>query len=228
MGLRINTNVPALNTSRVLSRSTQALNKSLQRLSSGLRINSASDDAAGLAIAEGFNSVVRGTQVAQRNSQDGVSLVQTSEGALSETTNILQRIRELSVQAANDINSGTNRTTIQAEITAQISELTRIGNTVDFNGSLLLDGSFSGKQLQIGAMANQTISISISGRISDLTSTIVVAGGWAAKNSACARPNSAQRVMSVTNMRVRTTSAMSAPSSCNARRISSRQRRACP
>ncbi|HEO71704.1 MAG TPA: flagellin FliC, partial [Candidatus Hydrogenedentes bacterium] len=99
MGLRINTNIPALNTGRVLGRSTKALNQSLERLSSGLRINRAADDAAGLAIAEGFRSMVSGTQVAQRNSQDGISLVQTAEGGLSETTNILQRIRELAVQA---------------------------------------------------------------------------------------------------------------------------------
>src|SRR5690606_27943634 len=109
MGLRINTNVAALNTGRILRRSTLDLNRSLERLSSGLRINRAADDAAGLAIAEGFRSVVRGTQVAQRNAQDGVSLVQTAEGALSETTNILQRIRELAVQAANGTQSDSNR-----------------------------------------------------------------------------------------------------------------------
>ena len=101
MGLRINTNVAALNARRNLGQSTAALNKSLERLSSGLRINRAADDAAGLAIAEGFRSQVRGSQVAQRNAQDGVSLVQTAEGALSETTNILQRVRELAVQASN-------------------------------------------------------------------------------------------------------------------------------
>ncbi len=105
MGLRINTNVAALNAARTLNRSTQSLNVSLERLSSGLRINRAKDDAAGLAIAEGFRSVVQGAQVAQRNAQDGVSLVQTAEGALSETTNILQRIRELAVQSANGTQS---------------------------------------------------------------------------------------------------------------------------
>ncbi len=122
MGLRINTNTAALNTSRVLRRSTLDLNKSLERLSSGLRINRAADDAAGLAIAEGFRSVVRGTQVAQRNTQDGVSLVQTAEGALSETTNILQRIRELSVQSANGTNSTNNRVALNQEVNQLLSQ----------------------------------------------------------------------------------------------------------
>ena len=117
MGLRINTNTAAINASRVLARSTKQLNKALEQLSSGLRINRASDDAAGLAIAEGFNSVVRGTRVAQRNAQDGVSLMQTAEGALSETTNILQRIRELAVQSANGTMTTANRAALQAEVT---------------------------------------------------------------------------------------------------------------
>ena len=109
MALVINTNTAALNAGRILNRSTGSLNRSLERLSSGLRINRARDDAAGLAIAEGFNSVVRGSQVAQRNAQDGVSLVQTAEGSLSESTNILQRVRELAVQSANGTNSTVNR-----------------------------------------------------------------------------------------------------------------------
>jgi flagellin len=162
MGLRINTNVPALNTSRILSRSTQALNKSLQRLSSGLRINSAADDAAGLAIAEGFNSVVRGTDVAQRNAQDGISLVQTAEGALSETTSILQRIRELAVQAANGTQSTDNRTAIDSEVTQLLAQIDSIAKDTEFNGIRVLSAAQT-VTLQSGAMTSQTLVIGISG-----------------------------------------------------------------
>lgn len=162
MGLRINTNVPALNTSRVLRRSTEELNKSLQRLSSGLRINSAADDAAGLAIAEGFRSQVRGTQVAQRNSQDGISLVQTAEGALSETTNILQRIRELAVQAANGTQSNDNRLSIDGEVQQLLQQIDSIATDTQFNGIRVLSTSQT-VTLQSGAMGGQTLSISVTG-----------------------------------------------------------------
>ncbi len=134
MGLVVNTNVPAINVSRVLRRSTLALNKSLERLASGLRINRAADDAAGLAIANGLNSQVRGLRVAQRNSQDGISLVQTAEGALSEVTNMLQRMRELAVQAANGTLSVTNRTDLNAEFTQLRSQINDTMNRVEFNG----------------------------------------------------------------------------------------------
>jgi len=123
MGLRINTNVAALNASRTLSRTTNDLNRSLERLSSGLRINRAADDAAGLAIAEGFRSVVRGSLVSQRNAQDGVSLVQTAEGALSETTNILQRIRELSIQASNGTQNSTTRVALDTEVQQLLAQI---------------------------------------------------------------------------------------------------------
>ena len=162
MGLRINTNVPALNAGRTLNRSTQALNKSLQRLSSGLRINSAADDAAGLAIAEGFNSVVRGTQMAQRNAQDGVSLVQTAEGALSETTNILQRIRELAVQASNGTQSTDNRTAIDGEVNQLLQQIDNIATDTQFNGIRVLSAAQT-VTLQAGAMNSQTLAISIAG-----------------------------------------------------------------
>ena len=141
MGLRINTNIAALNASRVLSRSTSQLNKALEQLSSGLRINRASDDAAGLAIAEGFNSVVRGTQVAQRNAQDGVSLVQTAEGALSEATNILQRIRELAVQSANGTMSTSNRAALQAEVSQLLEQIDDIATDTEFNGLRVLSAA---------------------------------------------------------------------------------------
>jgi flagellin len=162
MGLRINTNVPALNTSRVLNRSTQELNRSLQRLSSGLRINSAADDAAGLAIAEGFSSVVRGTQVAQRNSQDGVSLVQTAEGALSETTNILQRMRELAVQAANGTQSTNNRLAIDGEVAQLLDQIDDVATDTEFNGIRVLSAAQT-VTLQAGAMTSQTLVISLTG-----------------------------------------------------------------
>ncbi len=161
MGLRINTNVASLNSARTLSRSTLSLNKSLERLSSGLRINRAADDAAGLAIAEGFRSVVRGTQVAQRNAQDGVSLVQTAEGALSETTNILQRVRELAVQAANGTQSSENRAALNTEVTQLLAQIDDIAFDTEFNGIAVLSGS-STLTLQTGAESGQTLQIAIS------------------------------------------------------------------
>ncbi len=162
MGLRINTNVPALNTGRILNRSTDALNQSLQRLSSGLRINSAADDAAGLAIAEGFRSMVRGTQVAQRNSQDGVSLVQTAEGALSETTNILQRIRELAVQSSNGTLSDSNRVSIDSEVQQLLQQVDNIATNTEFNGIKVLSAAQT-VTLQAGSFTSQTLAISLTG-----------------------------------------------------------------
>ena len=168
MGLRINTNVPALNTSRVLDRSTRDLNRSLERLSSGLRINRASDDAAGLAIAEGFRTQVRGTQTAQRNAQDGISLVQTAEGALSETTNILQRVRELAVQAANGTQSSDNRVALNQEVQQLIAQIEDIALDTQFNGINVLSSSQS-ITLQTGANTSQTLRVTISGaRSTDL------------------------------------------------------------
>jgi flagellin len=162
MGLRINTNVPALNTGRILSRSTDALNQSLERLSSGLRINSAADDAAGLAIAEGFRSMVKGTQVAQRNAQDGVSLVQTAEGALSETTNILQRVRELAVQASNGTVSDSNRLSIDGEVQQLLQQIDSIAQNTEFNGFKVLSATQT-ITLQSGAMTSQTLAITLTG-----------------------------------------------------------------
>lgn len=175
MGLRINTNIPALNTSRVLSRSTQALNKSLERLSSGLRINRAADDAAGLAVAEGFRSQVRGAQVAQRNAQDGVSLVQTAEGALSETTNILQRARELAVQAANGTQSTTNRAALNTEVVQLLAQIDDIALDTEFNGIRVLSSAQT-ITLQSGPNTSQTLIVAVSGaKSSDLgVSTVAV------------------------------------------------------
>ena len=165
MGIRINTNIPALNTGRMLARSTAQLNKSLQRLSSGLRINSAADDAAGLAIAESFRSQVRGTQVAQRNAQDGVSLVQTAEGALSETTNILQRIRELAVQASNGTQSDNTRAAMDGEVAQLLAQINGIAFDTDFNGIRVLSVAQT-VTLQAGAMTSQTLTIAMSGATS--------------------------------------------------------------
>jgi flagellin len=162
MGLRINTNVAALNTSRTLQRSTGDLNRSLERLSSGLRINRAADDAAGLAIAEGFRSQVRGTSVAQRNSQDGISLVQTAEGSLSETTNILQRIRELSVQSANGTLSTDNRLAINTEVQQLLSQIDDIALRTEFNGVRVLSVAQT-VTLQSGANTGQTLLVNVAG-----------------------------------------------------------------
>lgn len=175
MGLRINTNIAALNTGRILRRSTLSLNKSLERLSSGLRINRAADDAAGLAIAEGFRSVVRGSRVAQRNAQDGISLVQTTEGALTETTNILQRIRELAVQAANGTNSTDNRAALNAEVLQLLDQIDDIALDTEFNGLRVLSSAQT-VTLQAGPQTSQTLVIAVAGaKTSDLrVSTVSV------------------------------------------------------
>ena len=159
----INTNFSSLNAQRNLNRSQGELQTSLQRLSSGLRINSARDDAAGLAIANRFTSQIKGLSQAVRNANDGISLAQTAEGALGESTNILQRIRELSIQSANSTNSAQDRLSLQSEVNQLVSELDRISNTTTFNGLKLLDGSFSAQSFQIGAEANQTINVNVQG-----------------------------------------------------------------
>ncbi len=157
----INTNVASLTAQRNLNASQNSLNVSLQRLSSGLRINSARDDAAGLAISNAFTSQVRGLNQAIRNSNDGISLAQVAEGALGESTNILQRIRELSIQSANGTNSGEERSALQQEVTQLQAELNRIAETTSFGGRLLLDGSFGTESFQVGSEANQTINVSL-------------------------------------------------------------------
>ncbi len=164
----INTNIASLNAQRNLNKSQGALNTALQRLSSGLRINSAKDDAAGLAIADRMTSQIRGLSQATRNANDGISLAQTAEGALNEAGNILQRIRELSIQSANSTNSATDRAALQSEANQLISELDRISNTASFNGLKLLDGSFTAQTFQVGAEANQTINVSVAGATSDV------------------------------------------------------------
>ncbi len=158
MGAVINTNISSLNAQRNLNTSQTALSTSLQRLSSGLRINSAKDDAAGLAISERFTSQIRGLDQAKRNSNDGISLLQTAEGSLQSTGEILQRVRELAVQSANATNSAGDRKAIQAEVGQLLSESDRIAQTSEFNGLKLLDGSFGSAQFQVGANSGQTIT----------------------------------------------------------------------
>jgi flagellin len=158
----INTNTASLNSQRNLMGSNKTLESSLRRLSSGLRINSAKDDAAGLAIASRMSAQVRGLNQAVRNANDAISLAQTAEGALGESSNILRRIRDLAVQSANDTNSGSDRAALQQEVSQLQQELNRIANETEFNGKKLLDGSFVAQQFQVGANANQTIAVSMS------------------------------------------------------------------
>ena len=155
----INTNTMSLNAQRNLSTSSSSLATSIQRLSSGMRINSAKDDAAGLAISERFTTQIRGINQAARNANDGISLAQTAEGALGEVGNNLQRIRELSVQSANATNSTTDRAALNAEVKQLVAEIDRVSKQSDFNGTKLLDGSFSAQLFQVGANAGQTIGI---------------------------------------------------------------------
>lgn len=170
----INTNIASLNAQRNLNASQRDADTTLQRLSSGLRINSAKDDAAGLAISERFTSQIKGLNQAIRNANDGISLAQVAEGALGESGNILQRMRELAVQSANATNSASDRQALQAEVNQLKDELERIATTTEFNGLKLLDGTFQAQKFQAGANENQTISVSITGtRIESLANNTV-------------------------------------------------------
>ena len=155
-------NLSAMNTNRQMGVVTDALQKSTEKLSSGYKINRAADDAAGLSISEKMRAQIRGLDKASDNAQDGISLIQVAEGALNETHSILQRMNELATQAANDTNTSTDRTAIKAEIDQLTSEINRIQSTTQFNTQNLLDGKFTGKNLQIGSLKGQTIKISIS------------------------------------------------------------------
>jgi flagellin len=161
MAMTINTNIAALNAQRNLGKTQGMLNQSLQRLSSGLRINSAKDDAAGLAVSSRMTSQIRGLNQAARNANDGISLAQTAEGAMQESGNILQRMRELAVQSANDTNTSSDRANIQKEVVQLKDELTRIASQTSFNGQKILDGTFTAAKFQVGAFANETISITV-------------------------------------------------------------------
>ena len=182
MALMINTNAMSLNAQRNLSTSQSSLKESLQRLSSGLRINSAKDDAAGLAIASRMTTQINGLDQAQRNANDGVSLAQTTEGALQEVTNNLQRIRELAVQSANATNSASDRTALDNEVQQRLQEIERIASQTTFNGQKTLDGTFGTALFQVGANVGETISINLAqgvkasqiGQIASQTSSVAV------------------------------------------------------
>ena len=177
MALTVNTNVASLNGQRNLMGSTQGLETSMQRLASGLRINSARDDAAGLQISNRLTSQINGLNVAIRNANDGISMAQTAEGALQESTNILQRMRDLGIQAANATNTTVDRKALQEEVVQLKSELNRIAETTTFGGQKLLDGSFGNQQFQVGSQANETIGLAInSAQIDDLGSGRVTSG----------------------------------------------------
>jgi flagellin len=183
----INHNLNAMNAHRQMTGNTAASGKSMEKLSSGLRINRAGDDAAGLAISEKMRGQIRGLDQAGRNAQDSISLLQTAEGALNETHSILQRMRELGVQAANDTNVTEDRTAIKSEIDQLNKEIDRISSQTEFNTQKLLNGNISAKQFQIGANKGQTITVSISSMSSsagDLNTTGITVNTTANANAA--------------------------------------------
>ena len=177
MALTVNTNIASLNTQRNLNSSSNSLNTSLQRLSTGYRINSAKDDAAGLQISNRLTNQISGLNVATRNANDGISLSQTAEGALQQSTNILQRIRDLSIQAANGSNSDTDRAALQKEVSAQQAELSRISDTTTFGGRKLLDGTFGTTSFQVGSNAYETIDVTLKDASSTALGSYQVGGG---------------------------------------------------
>jgi flagellin len=180
MASTINTNIQSLTAQRNLSMSQASLTTSMQRLSSGLRINSAKDDAAGLAITDRMTSQIRGLNQAARNANDGISLAQVAEGALGSTSSNLQRIRELAVQAANGTNSASDRLALQQEVLQLTTEISRVGSQTEFNGLKLLDGSYTTQQFQVGANANQTIGVSVtSARAVDMGNNAVTSSATA-------------------------------------------------
>ena len=174
MGLSINQNIAAVNSYRNLSNTQNDLSKSLEKLSSGFRINRAADDAAGLAISEGLRSQVGGLKVAARNAQDGISVVQTAEGALTEVHAILQRVRDLAVQGANDSNNEKARENIETEITSLGAELNRISEATNFNGTKLLNGDNASLKFQVGADGDENSMIEVT--LADVATTVADIG----------------------------------------------------
>lgn len=174
MSITVNTNVPAMIAQRNLSSATDMLNQSLERLASGKRINSAKDDAAGLQISNRLESQMRGIDVAVRNANDGISIMQTAEGAMKETTNILQRMRDLSLQSSNGSNSQAERTALQEEMTALNDELNRIAETTSFGGRKLLNGSFGSTAFQIGGSSGEAVQV----ELKDMRSDNIEMGGF--------------------------------------------------
>ncbi|MGL6000656.1 MAG: flagellin [Plesiomonas sp.] len=177
MAITVNTNVTALNAQRNLNKTNNALNVSMQRLSTGNRINSAKDDAAGMQISNRLGSQISGLGVAMKNANDGISIAQTAEGAMQESSNILNKMRDLALQSANGSNSTEDRSAIQKEITALKNEMTRMAETTTFGGQKLIDGSFGTKTLQVGSEANETIDLSLkSAKAEDLGANALRAG----------------------------------------------------
>lgn len=186
----INHNLMAMNTHRQLGINNTATSKSMEKLSSGFRINRAGDDAAGLAISEKMRGQIRGLKQAMRNAQDGISLIQTAEGALSETHAILQRMRELAVQAATDTNTMTDRKELQKEINQLLDEIDRIGKNTEFNTQKLLDGTYSAKKIHIGANEGQNMDITIG----DMTTGVLGAAAGTGNGSETSSGISSLRV----------------------------------
>ncbi|HIF9324491.1 TPA: flagellin [Photobacterium damselae] len=176
MAVTVNTNVSAMTAQRYLNSASNGVANSMEKLSSGLRINSAKDDAAGLQISNRLTSQTNGLNVAMRNANDGISMAQTAEGAMQESTNMLHRMRDLALQSANGSNSDDDRAAIQKEVTALQTEMTRIADTTTFGGQNLLDGSFGTKEFQIGSNANETIGVSLSDISSDAIGNYAAGG----------------------------------------------------
>ena len=203
MGLRVNTNVSSINAQRNLSTVTERLSGSFRRLSTGLRISTAADDAAGLAISERLRSQVRSLEQAKRNANDGISFVQTAEGALNEVSSILTRLRELSIQAANGSVSGQDKETLDEEFQSLVDEINRIGRSTEFNGVKLLDGSSSSVSFQVGfgtTAGIDTLSVSLSASLSttlNLNTLDIGSGG----NTSLAITNIDQAINSVSSLR---------------------------
>ena len=189
MALTVNTNVASLNTQRNLNTSSKALDVSLQRLSTGSRINSAKDDAAGLQIANRLTSQVNGLNIAVKNSNDGISMAQTAEGALQQSTSILQRMRDLALQSANGSNSSEERKALNSEVTELKKELDRIANTTSFGGKKLLDGTFGTTTFQVGSAANETISVKIDEMSTESMEATFSSGSIAASDVAAGAAN---------------------------------------
>jgi len=203
MTSNINTNVASLNAQRNLNVSQGSLSTTLQRLSSGLRINSAKDDAAGLAISERFTSQIKGLNQAARNANDGISLAQTAEGGLSTAGDLLQRVRELAVQSANGSNSTSDRASLQGETLQLTQELNRVANTTQFNGQNVLDGTLTSSQFQVGANANQTISVSVaSAKSTDIGNNLVLSTGAAGSSSQASAAGTATNNVTAQNLTI--------------------------
>ncbi|GIP21755.1 flagellin Hag [Paenibacillus sp. J22TS3] len=211
----INHNIAAMNTHRQLAVNTGNTNKSIEKLSSGLRINRAGDDAAGLAISEKMRGQIRGLDMASKNAQDGISLIQTAEGALNETHSILQRMRELAVQSANDTNTTTDRGALQKEVDELAKEITRISTDTEFNTKKLLNGTASGVTFQIGANMGQNISLSIG----SMDATTLAVNGTTSSGIDISSQTAADAAISVINAAIETVSGERAKLGANQNRL---------